>query len=177
MAKVSFNKLGLKFENNIQTIQISEGVEIEVKQYLPFEEKVQLVQRVIDFSMDSTNFENPMKIDLFTNIEIINSYTNITFTEKQKENIIKCYDLLLQSGYLDKIIALIPIEELNIILSYINNTIKSLYTYRNSIGGMLEAISTDYSDTAIDVESLINTLKDPEALKTLKEIAPLVQNN
>lgn len=177
MAKVSFNKLGLKL--NVETIllHLTEDIKIEVKQYLPLEEKVQLVQNVVDLSMMEANFQNPMKIELFTNIEIINFYTNITFTEKQKENMMKQYDILVSSGVMQSIIDTIPKDEYQTLKNYILETISSIYNYRNSISGVLEALSTDYNETSFNIEQIIKNLKDPEALQTLKDIAPLVQSD
>jgi hypothetical protein len=47
MAKISFNKLGLKININEIPVQIGEET-IAVKQYLPIEEKLQLISRVLE---------------------------------------------------------------------------------------------------------------------------------
>ena len=80
MAKVPFTKLGLIKDNKIETIEIN-GQIIEIKQYLPIQEKLELVSRIINNSSDDNNFQNPMKLDLFTCLEVIYAYTNISFTD------------------------------------------------------------------------------------------------
>ena len=74
------------------------GMNIEVKQYLPINDKLRLIGDVINLSADENNFSNPVKIDMFTVIEIIEYYTNINFTEKQREDYAKLYDLIFGSG-------------------------------------------------------------------------------
>jgi len=59
--KPTFAKLGLKLDNNIKTIVINEQ-EIEVKQYLPINDKLDLISTVINLSMDDNNFANPVKV-------------------------------------------------------------------------------------------------------------------
>ena len=55
MPKIGFTKLGLKPNNEIQTIEFNEQT-IEVKQYLPVEEKLELITNVLELSHDSNNF-------------------------------------------------------------------------------------------------------------------------
>ena len=85
MPKIGFTKLGLKPNNEIQYIEFNEQT-IEVKQYLPVEEKLELITKVLELSHDSNNFSNPVKVSVYTTLEIIEKYTNVNFTEKQKEN-------------------------------------------------------------------------------------------
>ena len=83
MAKIGFTKLGLKPNNEIQNIEFNEQT-IEIKQYLPVEEKLELITNVLELSHDSNNFSNPVKVSVYTTLEIIEKYTNVNFTEKQK---------------------------------------------------------------------------------------------
>jgi len=62
-------------------------------------------------------------------LEIIFSYTNIAFTEKQKEDMAKLYDLLQGSELLNLILNNIPEEELNMLDKGILDTIESVYKY------------------------------------------------
>ena len=75
MAKLSFTKLGLKPNN--ETVNVSFGEQfIEVKKYLPVEDKLNLISRVLELSHDSNNFSNPVKVSVYTTLEIIEKYTN-----------------------------------------------------------------------------------------------------
>jgi hypothetical protein len=71
-----------------------------------------LIGKVIELSHEQDyNYSNPVKIEVFKNLEIIFAYTNLSFTDKQKEDLPKLYDMLVSSGVLNKIIENIPNEE------------------------------------------------------------------
>lgn len=169
MAKIGFTKLGLKKLDEIKTIEIGENT-IEVKQYLPVNEKLGLIERVVNLSQDENNFPNPIKIDVIGSIEMIAAYTNITFTEKQKEDIGKLYDLLEENGIIDKIIAAIPEIEYEFLINGIDKTIDAVYDYRNSVLGILDVIKTDYSNLDLEATEIQQKLNNPEALATVKEV-------
>ena len=97
MAKVTFTKLGLKRNDAIQEINWN-GQKIEIKQFLPTGKKLDLISRVINYSTDENAFYNPCKVEIFETIEIILTYTNITVTEKQSEDVLNLYDLFISSG-------------------------------------------------------------------------------
>lgn len=169
MAKIGFTKLGLKSNNEIVNIKFNEQ-NIEVKQYLPVEEKLELITNVLELSHDSNNFSNPIKVQVYTALEIIDKYTNISFTEKQKENPTKLYDLLNGNGLLEKIIEVIPQIEYDEIIAGVYNTIDAVYTYQNSILGILDTISQDYSNLNLDATEIQKKLADPENMALLKNI-------
>lgn len=169
MAKIGFTKLGLKPNNEIQTIEFNEQI-IEVKQYLPVEEKLELITNVLQSAHDENNFSNPIKVKVFTILEIIENYTNIGFTEKQKENPTKIYDLLIGNGLVDIIINNIPKNEYDSLILAITETIESVYKYQNSILGLLEAITTDYDTLNFDATDIQKKLSDPNTLGLLKDV-------
>ena len=169
MAKIGFTKLGLKQNNEIKTISFNEQ-NIEIKQYLPVEEKLELITNVLQLSHDSNNFSNPVKVSVYTSLEIIEKYTNISFTEKQKENPTKLYDLMIGNGLITEVINNIPEAEYNEVLRGIQDTIESVYKYQNSILGVLDAIRTDYDNMDLDVEELKKKIADPESLTFLKDV-------
>lgn len=169
MAKIGFTKLGLKPNNEVQYIEFNEQI-IEVKQYLPVEEKLELITNVLELSHDQNNFSNPIKVQVYTALEMIDKYTNINFTEKQKENPTKLYDLLNGNGLLEKIIEVIPQAEYDEVIAGVYNTIDAVYNYQNSILGILDTISQDYSNLNLDATEIQKKLADPNNLALLKDI-------
>lgn len=173
MAKLGFAKLGLKPGNEIKTIIYNEQI-IEIKQYLPIEEKLELITNVINFSTDEKNtFTNPVKITVYTCLEIVEKYTNISFTDKQKDNPTKLYDLLKANGLIENILNNIPQIEYTEITQGIQESVRAFDNYRNSIMNILDHMSSDYSAINLDLSSLSEKISDPEALATLKQLANL----
>ena len=169
MAKVSFTKLGLKKKEEIKNITINDQV-IEVKQYLPISDKINIITNVIENSADDNNFANPVKVEVFANLEIMYAYTNIGFTDKQKEDPTKLYDLLEENGIIAEVIAAIPENEYALLLGWIDETIEAFYTYRNSVMGIMEQISADYSNLSLDATEIQQKLADPQNLELLKNV-------
>ena len=169
MAKVSFTKLGLKKNEEIGILHINEQ-DIEVKQYLPINEKLELISSVINSAADENNFSNPVKENVFLTLEILYHYTNINFTDKQKEDPVKLYDLVVSSGLVNKVTDLIPEEELDEVINGLAQSVKAIYTYRNSALGILESISQDYSTLNLDATEIQQKLADPDNMALLKQV-------
>ena len=169
MAKVSFTKLGLKKNEEVGILHINEQ-DIEVKQYLPINEKLELISSVINSAADENNFSNPVKENVFLTLEILYHYTNINFTDKQKEDPVKLYDLVVSSGLVNKVTDLIPEEELDEVINGVAQSVKAIYTYRNSVLGILESISQDYSALNLDATEIQQKLADPDNMELLKQI-------
>lgn len=172
MAKISYNKLGITKDelNKVQTIEYNDQT-IEVKQYLPIAEKSELITRVLNNSVDeNTGYYNLLKLDMNLGLEIVYAYSNISFTEKQKEDPMKLYDMLNASKVLNLIIGLVPDGE----FYYLNKTTyemaNNIVTYRNSAMGIMEAISADYSNLDLDATDIQKKLNDPDNMALLKDV-------
>ena len=171
MAKVSFNKLGLKKNTDVVNITQNEQ-DIQVKQYLPINDKAELVAKVLSYVINSSDnrFPSPMHIDVMTTICVVEKYADISFTEKQKEDPAKLFDLLLSSGLYKSIISNIDENEYHNLVNYIHQTIDNYYKYANSVFGILEAINKDYSQMSLDATKITQQLADPDNLALLKEV-------
>lgn len=169
MAKPTFAKMGLKAKNDIKTIMIGEQ-EVEVKQYLPVQKKLELISKVANFSSDVNNFANPVKVEVFFDLEVVFAYTNIAFTEKQKEDLVKLYDLLKENKIFDIIIEAIPEEEYDSLWADTWSCISEIYKYQNSILGLLDIIRTDYEGVGADIEELWSQLSDKENVSFLRDV-------
>ena len=159
MAKLAFSKLGLKVNNQVVNINYNEQI-IEVKQYISVNDKLKLISDVINNTVDEHSFCNPVKVKVYTSIGIIENYTNITFTDKQKEDIVKLYDLLQSNGLFEKIFNAIPREEFEELTSGVYDSCDAIYTYRNSMMGVLDNVSTDYDNVNVDVNKTIEQIKN-----------------
>lgn len=175
MAKVAYSKLKLKTNEEVKQVKLNDDITIEVKQYLPIQEKLALIGRVAEYAhMEDANYSNPVKAAVLRDIIVVENYTNLTFTDKQKEDVAKLYDQLYSNGIIDIIITAIPAEEYNAIVNGVKDTIDSIYTYMNSVVGILDTIKTDYSNLQLDLQSIQDTLLSPDGLTLLKDIAPLL---
>ena len=169
MAKPTFAKMNLKKIGETKEITIGEQ-SIEVKQYLPIEDKIKIITNVLQDSADDNNFANPVKVEVFFNLEIIYAYTNISFTDKQKSEPTKIYDLFEENNIFNQIIAAIPEDEYKLLSEWTQETIDAFYKYRNSAMGIMEQISTDYSNLNLDATQIQEKIADPSNLALLKDV-------
>lgn len=162
MAKVAFSKLKCKVNDAEMPIQIGEET-IMIKQYLPIQEKLALVGRVVELAHDETyNFNNPMKTEILMKLELVYAYSNINFTDKQKEDIPKLYDLLVSTGVLATLLEAIPLTEYQAIEQGVQNTITAVYAYQHSFVGMLDTLKNNYADLDLNVNDLLEKIKNSD---------------
>ena len=173
MAKMAFSKLDLVTCNDIEKItrqnKKGEDIIVEVKKYLPFEEKLTMISNIINQSIDDNGFYNPLKVTMFTGLEIVFAYTNLSFTDKQKNDLFKLYDQIVSSGLLNEIIDVIGIEYATI-KAQVQETIESIYSYKNSVLGILETVKSDYSNLDLDATNIQEKLSDPENIGLLRDV-------
>ncbi len=169
MAKIAFTKLSLQKNNDVKNWQVNEQI-IEVKQYLPVEQRIELAKQVIQQVTNFNNdFLNEFAFHVYMDLAIVFNYTNLTFTDKQKEDLYKLYDLLAGSGFMAELKKQVNCNQTDDLEVYIYDTLKNYYDYRNSIYGIMNTMSQDYGSLAEDAERLRADLTDPSSLGMLKE--------
>ena len=84
MAKISYTSLKLKTDTSVKTIDFNES-KIEVLQYLPISEKYDMLNITLQKCREGAIY-NPLKKDMFFHLNLVYLYTNINFTEKQRED-------------------------------------------------------------------------------------------
>lgn len=169
MAKLAFSKLGLKPNTNIGKIYHNE-LTIEVKNYLPVNDKLELIGNVINYAVDDNGYYNEGKIQIFFVLEVMAAYTNLTFTEKQKEDPCKLYDLIVGNELWEKVWDIMPASEKEYLDTCLRKTIVSIYEYKNSVMGILETVSQDYDNLNLDATGIQKALADPDNMALLKNV-------
>lgn len=131
MSKISFNKLGLSKASNIKEVEFNEQ-KIEISQYLDIGLKSTLVNAAVRYSVIK-GIVDEILVDAYLHMFIIEHYTNITFTPKQKENILDTFDILESSGFLDLIVANMNQSEYDYLFSMAKKLIVNLNEYNKTI--------------------------------------------
>lgn len=172
MAKVGLTKLGLKVNTNIVELQWNDQI-IEIKEYLPIEKKLEMITRIVALSLDENNFANPARLTIFTCLEVMFAYTNINFTDKQKEDILGLYDLLVSSGLWNKVKNILQDtkpNEWDIIVTTTKQVVAEIYRYRDSALGIIQAVADDYKNLDLDATKIQEKLANKENLELLDNV-------
>ena len=168
MAKVSFTNFKLKVNENVEKFTIGD-VEVEVLQYLPIADKYDLIMIALQ-NAEEDGIYNPLKLDMYLNLYLVFMYTNINFTDKQKEDLNKLYDILESNGIIDQVINLIPENEYNSILENMNEIIVSREGNKKTISGIISNLITELPKQAQNAASILESF-DKEKFQEVIEFA------
>ena len=174
MAKISYTSLKLKINKNIKTINFN-GVEIEVLEYLPISDKYDLVMTTLQKSVDN-NIYNPLKVDMYFHLNLIYLYTNISFTEKQREDEEKLYDSFKSTGLLDEILKVIDENEYNELYNYIQEVLIDNMEYKTSIISILSDVINNLPEQAAAAMEIVENF-DKDKFSEVVDFAKALNGN
>lgn len=174
MAQITFSNLKLKTRNEIKEIDF-EGNKIEVKQYLSISDKIDLIDITLQKAKEDRLY-NPLKVEMYFNLHLVYLYTNIKFTDKQKEDEEKLYNILDSNGLIDAIIAAIPEKEYNSLLAKTNEKIENELKYNTTTAAIISSIINDLPKNAQAVAELIDDF-DPTKYQAVIDFAKSANGN
>ena len=170
MAKVAFTKLALQRNGESKNWQFNDQT-IEVKEYIPIKQKMEMAQSVIQQVIVNNNtYMDEFAFRVFMDLEIVFNYTNISFTDKQKEDLYKLYDLFVSSGFIKELRQQINCDQLDELELYTYETLHNYFNYRNSVYGIMDTMNQDYSNLKLDIDDLQDKISNPESLGMVKDI-------
>ena len=177
MAKIGFSKICTKKKPEPKIIKIND-IDVSVIQYLPIQEKMNLIERIIAEASDTNlGIFNLVKLKIFYIIYTTETYTNINFTETMMKNIDETYDKIINNNIWDILIDNIPSKELDYLWDSVLTIAQETARYNSSILGILQMISQDYQDINFDIQKLISQVTNSKDLGLIKEISPYLLGN
>ena len=174
MGKISYANMTLKVNNNIKTFDFN-GNEVEVLSYLPIEDKFDLVMVTLQQSLIDGIY-NSIKLEMYFNLNLAYMYTNISFTEKQKEDAEKIYNVLKTNGFFDKMIEMIPDEEYEELIGYIEEEIEKSMRYNTSAAAVVKSVINDLPTQAQAAMNIVNNF-DKEKFQEVVQFAQAANGN
>ena len=166
---VSYANMKLKVDGSTIVIDLGNDISIEVLNYLPIDKKSKIIANVLEKSYENGIY-SPIKLDMYFSLELVYNYSNISFTEKQKEDEIKIYDNLKSNGILDKIIDAINDNEYNDLYTMLVETEDKINNYRKSISGMLAEFSDTLSEKSDFLQQVAETF-EPSQFQNVLDFA------
>lgn len=166
--KVSYANLKLKPISTTSSFEFG-GQEIEVLNYLPIEDKYDLVMITLQ-KAEQDGVYNPLLLDLYFHLHLVYMYTNLSFTDKQKENEPKIYDTLTSNGFFDKFFEVLDEVEYDELMNYIEELQNMTLHYKNTAGAVLQSIIQDLPKNAQAAADIVKNF-DPKQYQAVIDFA------
>lgn len=167
--KVSFANLKLKVNTEVNEFDYLDN-KFEVLKYLPISDKFDLVNIVLQNSKRKDGYYDPIQLEKYFNLYIVYMYSNINFTDKQKEDEDKLYDLLESNGIINEIISHMEEAEYEDLLEKLNETKENEMSYITTAAAMIRNIIADLPTQADAAMKIVDNF-DPEKFQAVKDFA------
>lgn len=168
MTKISYANLKLKVDKTTTSFDFN-GNKIEVLNYLPIEDKYDLIMITLQ-KAEEDGIYNPLKLDIYFHLHLIYMYTNLFFTEKQKEDELKIYDCLKSNGFIDQFIEILKPDEYKYLLNTIRKIVSDYMNYKNTAGAVIQSFINDLPKNAQVAADIVDSF-DKDKYKAVVDFA------
>ena len=166
--KVSYANMKLKTNTTVNTFEFC-GQKIEVLKYLPAADKYDLLMITLQKSLEG-NIYNEFKLNLFFELNLVYMYTNISFTEKQREDEFKLYDTLRSNGFFELFYEALDDKEYEELFDQIAELKTTMEKSKSSIAGVISNIIEDLPANAEAAAKIVEDF-DPSQFQAVVDFA------
>lgn len=166
--KVSYANMKLKVNTEVKTFDFG-GQKVEVLQYLPAQDKYDLLMITLQKSLED-NLYNEFKLNLYFELHLVYMYTNISFTEKQREDEFKLYDTLKSNGFYEKFFQVINEDEYNELFEQLNAIKNASFKNKRSVAAIISGLINDLPANAEAAAKIVESF-DPNQFKAVVDFA------
>ena len=172
---IKFSELALEYNESVKEVQYGDKV-LEVKQYLPQEEKGALIKFVLESALDPvTNVFSPLRLDIYFAIAVAAWYMGIEFSEEDLNDAGKLYDILETNGINQLIVNNVPAAEYEDVQRLVAETAADMAKFNTSFVGVMNNLQNSNMDINSQLEDILSKIKDENNLSLIKEIREIGQ--
>ena len=165
MSKISF--LTLNEECNI--IDLAPDVQIKVLQYLPIEQKNDIIQLALQNS-EENGIYNLLLLDMYFHLYICYLYTDIDFDDVEKENASATYDILASTGVIEQVLAAMKKEEYDALFDTLMQTLDTKMKYKSTVASVINNFIEQLPANAEKANDIIKNF-NPEQFQQVIQFA------
>ncbi len=166
--KVSYANMKLKMNTNVNTFDFC-GQKIEVLKYLPAQDKYDLLMITLQKSLENGIY-NDFKLNFYFELNLVYMYTNISFTEKQREDEFKIYNNLKSNGFFELFYQALDENEYNELFTQLNTIRKEKTKENRSVTSIINKFINDLPSNAEAAAKIVENF-NPEQFKNVMEFA------
>ena len=165
---MKFDDLKLTKSDKVVSIKINDK-EVSVKQYLPISDKIDLVQIALQQSLEDGVYNDGL-LTAYFNTYLVMFYSDLEFTDEQKEDILSIFDILDSTNSLGMILSAIPKKEIEDVTEMLNNQQKSNVIYKQSAAYLIGQFINALPEQMEKVGEIINDF-DPSKYQAVVDFA------
>ena len=166
--KVSYANMKLKMNTDVNTFDFC-GQKIEVLKYLPAQDKYDLLMITLQKSLENGIY-NDFKLNFYFELNLVYMYTNISFTEKQREDEFKIYNNLKSNGFFELFYQALDENEYNELFTQLNTIRKEKTKENRSVTSIINKFINDLPSNAEAAAKIVENF-NPEQFKNVMEFA------
>ena len=166
--KVSYANMKLKVDTSVKTFDFC-GQKVQVLQYLPARDKYDLLMITLQKSLENGIY-NEFKLNLYFELNLVYMYTNISFTEKQREDEFKLYDNLKSNGFFELFLQVLNEDEYNELFAQLNAIKETNMRNRTSVGAVITKLIDDLPTNAEAAAKIVDNF-NPNQFKNVVDFA------
>ena len=166
--KISYANMKLKLNTDVNTFDFK-GQKVEVLKYLPAEDKYDLLMITLQKSLENGIY-NDFKLNFYFELNLVYMYTNISFTEKQREDEFKIYNNLKSNGFFELFYQALDENEYNELFTQLNTIRKEKTKENRSVTSIINKFINDLPSNAEAAAKIVENF-NPEQFKNVMEFA------
>ena len=160
-----FSNFNLVLNQDVNTFVFNEQ-EVSVLKYVPIEDKNDIIQMALQNS-EENGIYNLLKIDMFFELYIIYLYTNIEFSDEDKENPTAIYNKLKSNGLIDIIMNCMENSELEYLRNKMRETLDNKMKYKNTVAAVLNSFIENLPIKATEAKNIIEKFNPEDFMQVL----------
>ena len=165
---MKFSDLNLKLNEKTRSFK-HDDKDIKVKQYLPIEKKITLVQIALQQSLEDGVYNEGLLAAYFhTYVEMF--YTDLEFTDEEKYDVLNLYDLLWSEKIINSVMSLIPQEEIQELDEMLNMQQRNNTVYKQSAAYLIGQFINELPNQMEKVGEIVNNF-DPSKYQAVVDFA------
>ena len=164
----------INYRNNEKTMYKWGNKYIEIVKYLPIEDKYDIVMVTLQKSAEDGIY-NPIKLDMFFHLNLIYMYSNLEFTEEERQDESKLYDEMKSTGFIDEFLKHINPDEYKEMQEDIEDIAGLKMKYNSSAASVLRSFIEDLPANAEAAQKIVDNF-NPEKYQAVVDFAKAANN-
>lgn len=165
---MKYEDLNLKVKQVYKTFEW-EGQKILISKYLPIEDQYDIVMITLQKALEDGIY-NPIKLDMYFHLNLIYMFTDIEFTDEDRENENKLYDEMKSTGFLDAVLEHIDPQLYAEMQEDIESIINDYMTYKTSAASIFKSFIEDLPANAEAAQKIVDNF-NPEKYSAVVDFA------